>query len=308
MYTMQLQDIFTMKRLQLFEITRTIESTTDWMWSVGLLQRTFYCATCDKAYSLKKTNESLDGYRFKCSGKICNKSTISIRKNSFFYKSKLPLKELLFLVYEWSRNTSIKDVCYEYEISERVVIDWFRFMRDIVIEKMILYSIDHKIGGVGEIVEIDETCVARRKYQVGRIVPTVWMLGGIVRSQEFSMFLEVVPSRSAEVLNDVIRRYVRLGTTIMTDGWGGYLHLDDIGYTHKVVNHSENFVDPDDPNIHTQRIESRWSAFKRWLRGKGTNYKPHLDEYLIEYLYRKTYGEVFGSIVCDITTQYPMNG
>lgn len=299
--------MLSLKRLDLFEIANNQETLIQWMWSVSLLQRNFLCNICDKAYVLTKHNENVDGYRFKCYGHKCNKSTLSIRKNSFFFNSKLPLKKLIFLLYEWSRDTSVIEVAYEYSISERVVIDWFRFVRDIIIEKMILYTRDQKIGGVGQIVEIDETCVARRKYQVGRIVPTVWMLGGIVRSRDFSMFLEVVPCRTAEVLNEVILKYVELGTTIITDGWGGYLHLEDIGFTHEVVNHSENFVDPEDSSIHTQRIESRWSAFKRWLRGKGTNYKPHLDEYLVEYLYRKIYPRIFGSLLVDITVQYPLN-
>lgn len=88
----------------------------------------------------------------------------------------------------------------------------------------------------------------------------------------------------------------------------GWLYpLRSYGFQHESVNHCENFVDPDDPTVHTQRIESRWSAFKRFLRKKGTNYKPHLGEYLMEYLYRKQYGDVFKELVKDIALQYPFN-
>jgi hypothetical protein len=170
---------------------------------------------------------------------------------------------------------------------------------------MFLFSTTSKIGGPNQTIEVDETCVVRRKYQVGRIAPTVWMVGGIVRSETFQMFLEIIPNRSAAVLEELISRNVEVGTTIITDKWGGYINLRRLGFDHKVINHSENFVDPNDSTIHTQRIESRWSAFKRFLRKKGTNYKNKLNEYMLEYLYRKTNANVFEAIITDISLQYP---
>ena len=37
------------------------------------------------------------------------------------------------------------------------------------------------------------------------------------------------------------------GTTIVSDGWGAYAHINDINdgvYQHLIINHSLNFVDP----------------------------------------------------------------
>ena len=69
---------------------------------------------------------------------------------------------------------------------------------------------------------------------------------------------------------------VRLGTKILTDGWKGYKHLDElgtfsllvelvktcvmyiIGYSWDWVNHSENFRRPDDHSIHTNTIEGNF--------------------------------------------------
>lgn len=70
------------------------------------------------------------------------------------------------------------------------------------------------------------------------------------------------------------------GSVIITDGWAAYEGLDQIeGHNYKVtfifklnpslhallqhfvINHSQNFLNPLDRNIHTQRIESTVSTF-----------------------------------------------
>lgn len=55
--------------------------------------------------------------------------------------------------------------------------------------------------------------------------------------------LQVVSDRTAGTLCSIIRRNVRRGTTITTDGWRSYAGLAR-DFNHRVVNHSANFVDP----------------------------------------------------------------
>ena len=42
---------------------------------------------------------------------------------------------------------------------------------------------------------------------------------------------------------------------IITDGWAAYKSLGDLGYEFDFVNHSENFVKPGCPDVHTNTIE-----------------------------------------------------
>ena len=42
---------------------------------------------------------------------------------------------------------------------------------------------------------------------------------------------------------------------ILTDGWQAYKSLPNEGFTWDSVNHQENFVNPDDRTVHTNRIE-----------------------------------------------------
>ena len=46
------------------------------------------------------------------------------------------------------------------------------------------------------------------------------------------------------------------------DGWKAYNTLEQEGYTHGVVNHSEEFDNIDDPEINTQEIERLWKSLK----------------------------------------------
>lgn len=68
-----------------------------------------------------------------------------------------------------------------------------------------------------------------------------------------------VPNRNRETLEQAIMENIRPGTRIYSDGWAAYNRIEDIGggiYTHEVIIHQQNFVDPGDRWIHTQTIES----------------------------------------------------
>ena len=115
---------------------------------------------------------------------------------------------------------------------------------------------EKKIGGAGDIVEIDESCFGRRKYNRGRAVRQVWVLGGVSRNTK-ETFLVICKKRDKKTLHTLISRHVEKGTTIHTDQWRGYYGLENLGYKHFCVNHSKEFVNPNDRSVHTQRIESK---------------------------------------------------
>lgn len=65
--------------------------------------------------------------------------------------------------------------------------------------------------------------------------------------------------------------------------WRGYLNLENLGYEHHTINHSENFVNPNNLNTHTQNIESKWSKIKRDMRRRYGKITSH-DGIMLEYL------------------------
>ncbi len=91
----------------------------------------------------------------------------------------------------------------------------------------------------------------------------------------------------------------------MSDKWASYNCLAENGYFHQSVNHSENFVDPNNPQIHTQNIESRWNIVKKHLKRKGTNVTKFLDEYLLEYCFKNKFKtDIFNAFLNEIKKKY----
>ncbi|CAG8681395.1 8963_t:CDS:1, partial [Ambispora gerdemannii] len=110
------------------------------------------------------------------------------------------------------------------------------------------------IGGENIIVEIDESKFGRRKYHRGRIVEDIWVVGDIERTDEKRCFVQIVQDRIAETLHDVISKHVVSGSIVYTDLWRGYRGITELNMSHKTVNHSKNFVDPN-TGVHTNTIE-----------------------------------------------------
>jgi len=51
---------------------------------------------------------------------------------------------------------------------------------------------------------------------------------------------------------------------VISDCWDAYRDLGSLGYTHRTVNHSINFVDPV-TGAHTNTIEATWRSVKVFL-------------------------------------------
>jgi hypothetical protein len=201
----------------------------------------------------------------------------------------------MLLLHLWSKGYTEKLILDDYPFAKQTVVDWARFCRDLCVYQF--ESDVEMIGGIGTTVEIDETLVVKRKYDRGRMLAEGWLFGGIERRTDshFRCFLCVVYNRSEPHLLHLIRQHVLPGTRIITDGWGAYRNLASFGYIHDVVIHEQNFVSPQEPTVHTQRIESTWCSFKRFIRGHGTNKGGYYLEYICEYVFRRKFVDVFAA-------------
>ena len=74
------------------------------------------------------------------------------------------------------------------------------------------------------------------------------------------------------------------------------------------VNHSRNFLNPADPDIHTQNIERLWRSAKRRNKIQNGTHR-HLREYIDEFLFRRLANinniSVFDAILNGISTFMP---
>lgn len=156
-------------------------------------------------------------------------------------------------------------------------------------------------------VQVDESVVTRRKYNRGRVVKEKWVLGIYDTSVRRGVVLFVC-KRDRQTLVPLIRDYVLLGSTIYTDGWSAYTGLDRAGYTHMVVNHKKNFVDPT-TGACTNAVEGYWSRLKRFLRQIDTMQSKLLPEHIDEFMWRETYckdADAFQKIIEGIQERYPL--
>lgn len=249
-----LPDMF--EYLRQFEGKTAVESLQD----LGLLPKCMLCDKCKISISkLSSYLQWIDGVCFTCTA--C-RIRYSIRKGTFFDKSKLSLHQIMCLVLFFVAEVPLVTTSQLLRLSSTTVVDWFTFCREVCI---FTQGQQGQIGGPGVEVQIDESVMFKRKYHCGRLVPQRWVFGGYCVSQKKGFLVEV-PNRSERVLLAEIDRYICPGSIIVSDCWLGYQHLANRGWQHKTVNHSLQFVDPS-TKVCTNGVEGFWSVIKRMLNG-----------------------------------------
>lgn len=235
--------------------------------------------TCSNCSGLMKRY----GKIFRCRRKTCRKA-VSVFKNSFFGKAKLDCRDVLLIGYLWLSGCCHTTAQAITGHSSATITDYFGHYRDLVSGSM--ESSDTMIGGTDIVIELDESKFAKRKFHRGHHVEGCWVVGGVERTPERRMFVEVVADRSRQTLFEVISRHVRPGSVVCTDMWRGYIGLDEaINVQHNTVNHSENFVDPD-TGTHTNTIEGTWCGIKRKIPIRNRNHDT-IEKHLMEFIWRR---------------------
>jgi transposase-like protein len=235
---------------------------------------------------------------------------VSVRHGSFLESVNISLADFIRVAFLWSHRLPVETAVTMMELSHTTIIQWFSKFRDVCSHHFEMN--DRRIGGEGHIVEIDESVFSRRKYRRGRLVRERWVFGGIDTTTRLG-FLSLVEARNAQTLLPIIEQYVSPGTEIWTDGWAAYGGIAELegNYTHRVVNHSENFVDPEDGTT-TNHIERMWcEAKRRFKKMNGTTDEMlpgHLDEFMWRQRRGKTAQEAMYHLIEDIATWYSVRG
>jgi transposase-like protein len=88
-----------------------------------------------------------------------------------------------------------------------------------------------------------------------------------------TIILYPVENRSNATLIPLIERHIEKGSTIYSDGWTAYCHLNDIGYKHFTVLHKYAFKKKykhmetgEMVSAHTNQTEGTWKHAKAYFR------------------------------------------
>ena len=253
----------------------------NWLIKYNIIKNERNCPKYKKIMHL-----SIHRSSYRCYNKKCKKE-ISIRKNTIFSKSKLKIEKIILLLYCFVNKYSTETINKELMISRTTIAKFKRLYRN-VLKEIIMNKKNRMIGGYKHIVQIDEMYVGHRKYGKGRSAAKdsqCWFVGGIdTKTKE--IFYKKVDNRNKRTLHNVIWRYVKIGSIIYTDSWGGYNDIEEY-FKHCTINHSKEFVNG---NIHTQNIEATHSAVRRILRMNGSN-SGSKELQFNEYVWRKSIKE-----------------
>lgn len=143
-------------------------------------------------------------------------------------------------------------------------------------------------------VEVDETYVGGEEFGLsgGRAKGKKALVAVAVELREPKGFgrcrMRIIPDGSARTLHAFVGHNIAPGSTVITDGWNGYLGIDKAGYTHdrrsqRAAKALGEDIDKLLPGVH--RVAS---LAKRWLLSthQGAVDIEHLDGYLDEFCFR----------------------
>ena len=200
-------------------------SAFEFLDAVGGFATQCLCVLCGSTMERRACNAFKEKCCFFCKNNRCG-SKKSIKFNSFFEYFKLPLKIQLRMIFCWVVDFNNAQSIFLFEVSEPTYISFKKKLLQ-VIEREIVNKFP-KIGGLGVVVQVDETAVSR-----GRIITnpthandseraTTMLVGGIEETDEEIIFLKIVPNRRINTIRHLFREKINCGGIIWTDGYPTY--------------------------------------------------------------------------------------
>ena len=218
-------------KMDIFELSEIVaggdEAVTTEMQRNGLLRTDVHCQPCGRQLTQIRKKGSTTGFVFRCPG--CRRKE-ALTTGSFFAGSHLAMKKHLALLYFWSCETSVAEATGHVGVSSATVVQWYLYFRDICSWKLLQAPI--VLGGVGTVVQIDESVMVRSKYHRGRHRRQRWVFG-VYDPQQRQGYIQLVPRRDATTLLPIIQRVVAPGTTVWSDEWRAYAGLAGLGDVHR---------------------------------------------------------------------------
>ena len=192
---------------------------------------------------------------------------------------RLSSRKMHDLITEFVYLTPARIAARKLHLNRNTVNLWYTAMR-----RCMSHHVNHaKFTGL---VEIDKSYFGQKRQGViGRGCTDRVPIFGIKQPSTGRVWACVVPRTDGKTLFPIIQKMVKKGGTIHSDGYGAYHYLAQHGYVHRIVNHSNGYVEAS--GVHTNGIESFWRYAKDLFRSRRglprSEYQFHLDEAVFRF-------------------------
>lgn len=102
-----------------------------------------------------------------------------------------------------------------FGVTKVSAVDFYSLCREACSLRLLNGLANTKLGGPGEVVEIDESLVVKRKYNRGRVLQRqdIWILGGIQRSNRRT-FACLIKRRDRHTLFAILEHFIEKGISL----------------------------------------------------------------------------------------------
>ena len=202
-----------------------------------------FCPECRNAKKIYKI--SING-RYRC-GEIRCGHTFSVFTKTLLHNHSLQndgesLAKILYAIALMASDITIADIAVLSELNYQTIFVYFH---------RLLSTFDHynrdgkKIRGTAEMDAIHHHKYNTKHIKKGIAVIYLRQRGGNGANRTLAF---VGNRESASLVNFIAKNYIEKETEIQTDGHWAYSQLSSMGYTHKYVNHKEEYVSADGVN------------------------------------------------------------
>jgi transposase-like protein len=229
-----------------------------------------------------------DGKTYKCGNSKCYKK-YTVTVNTVFHGSHIPLNiwfAAMYIISSHRKGISSHQLAKDLNVTQKSA--WF------MLHRLRAAVRDKKEEQLSGIVEVDETYMARKfhaelkpkDFDYTPSWPNIKEKGCVLGMAQRggNVRIKVFESNKGKALKDSIKRHVKKGSWLFTDGSFIYREGLDKYKQESVIHSKKEYVKGD---IYTNNIENFWGVMKRGIYGiyHQVSYK-HLQRYCDEYSFR----------------------
>ena len=252
-----------------------------------------YCPHCGSVNSTRLEGEKHRDGLIQCND--CRKQ-YTITVGTVFERSKVPLNKWLLanhLLVSSKKGMSAHQLHRMIGVTYKTA--WFMFHR---LREAMRNDDTTPMGGNGGTVEADETFIGRDRSKPAKATGyehKMKVLALVDRNTGQSRAV-VVENVTMATLTPILRENIAREANLLTDDAGQYRRMGEHFASHNVSRHGKGeYVDRENPEIHTNTIEGYFSIFKRGMKGIYQHCgKQHLHRYLAEFDFRYSNREAKG--------------